>query len=46
LREHDLGIGTLLDYSPGDHQGLQRVYFTTIKQGRLLPMADWDRWAP
>jgi len=38
IRNFDLGIANTLSFSPGDHQGLDRVYFTQIKDGRLVRM--------
>ncbi len=46
LRDHDLGLDAPLDFSPGDHQGLGKVYFTTVREGSLLPLRDWSAWAP
>jgi ABC-type branched-subunit amino acid transport system substrate-binding protein len=38
IRNFDLGIANTLSFSPGDHQGLDRVYFTQIRGGRLVRM--------
>jgi ABC-type branched-subunit amino acid transport system substrate-binding protein len=35
IRNYDLGIANTLSFSPADHQGLERVYFTAIRQGRF-----------
>lgn len=40
IRDFDLGIANTLSFSPGDHQGLDRVYFTQIRDGRLVRMPD------
>ena len=40
IRNFDLGIANTLSFSPGDHQGLDRVYFTQIKDGRLVRIPD------
>ena len=31
----DLGIANLLSFSPSDHQGLERVYFTYLQDGKF-----------
>ena len=36
IRNFDLGIANTLSFSPDDHQGLDRVYFTQIREGRLV----------
>ena len=36
IRDYDLGIANALSFSPFDHQGLERVYFTRIKDGKFV----------
>jgi branched-chain amino acid transport system substrate-binding protein len=38
IRNYDLGIANTLSFSPDDHQGLDQVYFTRIRDGRLVLM--------
>jgi ABC-type branched-subunit amino acid transport system substrate-binding protein len=47
VRQLDLGIDVPVSFGPGKHQGLDRVYFTTVKDGRFVPLGeeDWKRWA-
>jgi branched-chain amino acid transport system substrate-binding protein len=40
----DLGIGAPVSFGEDRHQGLDVVYFTTVDQGRFVPIVDWDRW--
>jgi len=40
----DLGIGVNVDFSGGRHQGMNEVYFTTVRDGQFLPILDWRRW--
>jgi ABC-type branched-subunit amino acid transport system substrate-binding protein len=40
IRNYDLGIANPLSFSPQDHQGLERVYFTKIKGGRFVLLED------
>lgn len=39
----DLGIGTPVDFSE-TNQGLHRVYFTTVRDNKFLPVDDWEAW--
>jgi ABC-type branched-subunit amino acid transport system substrate-binding protein len=41
IRDHDLGIANPLSFSPEDHQGLERVYFTRIHNGKFILISDW-----
>jgi branched-chain amino acid transport system substrate-binding protein len=36
IRDYDLGIANALSFSPFDHQGLERVYFTRIEGGKFV----------
>ena len=36
IQKLDLGIANLLSFSPGDHQGLERVYFTHLQDGKFV----------
>ncbi len=36
IQNLDLGIDNLLSFSPRDHQGLERVYFTHLKNGKFV----------
>lgn len=44
VRTVDLGTETPVSYSANDHEGLEKVYFTTIEDGRFVPLSDWSRW--
>lgn len=41
----DLGLPSLISFGPANHQGLDTVYYTTIKDGRFVPLTDWKEWA-
>ncbi|MCE5242018.1 MAG: ABC transporter substrate-binding protein [Syntrophobacteraceae bacterium] len=43
IRQFDVGIAQPLDYGPKDHQGLKQVYFTRVKDGRFVPIDDWQQ---
>jgi hypothetical protein len=45
LRGFDLGIGEPISFGPKQHQGSDRVYYTTLHNDRFVPFADWDQWA-
>lgn len=41
----DLGIGRPVAFGPARHQGTDAVYFTTVTDGRIVPLTDWKRWS-
>ncbi len=46
LKDIDLGIDVTVSFGPDRHQGLNRVYFTTVRDGKFVPMLEeqWDSW--
>jgi ABC-type branched-subunit amino acid transport system substrate-binding protein len=46
LSEVDIGIDVPLRFGPARHQGLDRVYFTTVRDGKFVPMDErqWRAW--
>jgi ABC-type branched-subunit amino acid transport system substrate-binding protein len=40
----DLGIDEAVSFGRRKHQGLNRVYFSTVRDGRVVPLEDWKRW--
>ena len=46
LRDVDLGIGATVSFGPDRHQGLDRVYFTTVRKGKFVPIRQeqWEAW--
>lgn len=40
ITDYDLGIANRLSFSPSDHQGLERVYFTKIHENRFVLLND------
>ena len=40
IRKFDLGVGGRLSFSPTDHQGSDKVYFTRIENGRFVLMQE------
>jgi len=43
IRDFSLGLANTLTYGPGDHRGLQRVYFTKLDAGRFVLVTDWSQ---
>ena len=43
IKQFSLGIANPLNYSPTDHQGLHRVYFTQVRDGRLTIITNWEQ---
>lgn len=41
IQNYDLGIANILSFSPKDHQGLEKVYFTRIQNGKFIMITDW-----
>lgn len=44
VRTVDLGIGVPVSFSSDDHEGIETVYFTTVEDGRFVPLDDWSPW--
>ncbi len=40
IKEYDLGIGIPVSFGPNRHQGLDKVFLTTVEQGRFVPIAE------
>ncbi|MCE2518766.1 MAG: ABC transporter substrate-binding protein [Alphaproteobacteria bacterium] len=46
ITEYDLGIGEAVSFGPERRQGLQKVYYTVVDEGRFVPLHNWqDRFA-
>lgn len=43
IRDFDLGVGLDVSFGPDRHQGLERVYYTTVVNGRFVPVRNWSR---
>ena len=41
----DIGIDVPVSFSAERHQGLDRVYYTVVRDGRFHPLPDWRRFA-
>ena len=44
VRNFDLGIGENVSFGPDRRQGLQRVYYTVVQDGRFVTLEDWQGW--
>ena len=44
VRDFDLGIGEEVSFGPARRQGLQRVYYTVVRDGRFVTLDDWQTW--
>lgn len=42
IHDFSLGIANTLDFSPTDHQGFDRVYFTRFQDGKFVLISDWN----
>lgn len=45
IRDFDLGIGAPVSFGSGRNQGLDAIYYTTVQDGRVVPLRDWKEWA-
>lgn len=44
VRNIDIGIDERITFSNRKHQALDKVYYTTYKDGKFIPIADWSEW--
>ena len=44
IHDFDLGIKTPVSFGPEKNQGMDRVYFNTVENDRLVPITNWERW--
>jgi len=44
IKDYDIGIGVPVRFGKNRHQGLDQVYYTTVRRGRLVPIRDWSHW--
>ena len=42
VRDYDLGLGERVSFGPNRRQGLQRVYYTVVANGRFVALDDWQ----
>ena len=42
VRDFDLGVGEQVSFGPQRRQGLQRVYYTVVQNGRFVTLQDWQ----
>jgi ABC-type branched-subunit amino acid transport system substrate-binding protein len=43
IRNLDIGILAPVSFGIRKHQGLDKVYYTTVKDGRFVPLKEWER---
>jgi len=41
IKDLDLGINAPVSFNSQKHQGLDQVYYTTVKNGKFVPLTDW-----
>ena len=42
VRDFDLGVGERVSFSAERRQGLQRVYYTVVEDGRFVTLDNWE----
>ncbi len=45
IRDLDIGLDDPISFSRGKHQGLDKVYYTTVSGGQFVPLTNWNRWS-
>ena len=45
IHDVDVGMGRPITYGSGRNQGSDAIYYTTVRDGRFLPISDWKEWA-
>ena len=40
----DIGLRERVTFTATQHQALNRVYFTTVKEGEFVPLESWEGW--
>ncbi|WP_018124592.1 ABC transporter substrate-binding protein [Desulfovibrio oxyclinae] len=43
IRDLRIGESTRISFGPKDHQGMDRVFFTRLQDGRFIPFNSWDK---
>jgi len=43
IRDLRIGESTRISFGPKDHQGMDRVFFTRLQDGRFIPFSSWDK---
>lgn len=46
VTDYPLGSGLDISFGPSDHQGLDSIYFTRLRGGRIEPLDDWKGLLP
>jgi len=44
IKNLNIGIDEKISFSPSKHQALDKVYYTTYKNGKFVPIKDWSEW--
>ncbi|WP_304084162.1 ABC transporter substrate-binding protein [Maridesulfovibrio ferrireducens] len=45
IRDLDIGLNTPVSFGRGKHQGLDEIYYTTVSNGKFVPVRNWARWS-
>ena len=45
IRAFDLGMGPTVSFAAERNQGSDAIYYTTVEDGRFVPIRDWKEWA-
>ncbi|NQT56902.1 MAG: ABC transporter substrate-binding protein [Desulfobacteraceae bacterium] len=42
IKDLSIGIGQPINFGPEDHQGFDTIYFSQIKDGKIVLVTAWD----
>ena len=44
IKDLDIGMKSLVTFSRNKHQGLDKIYYTTVKDNHFIPIESWKVW--
>jgi hypothetical protein len=44
IHDFDLGMGKPVSFGAQRNQGSDAIYYTTVQDGRFVPIRDWKEW--
>ncbi|MFC1770447.1 ABC transporter substrate-binding protein [Candidatus Margulisiibacteriota bacterium] len=44
IKEYDIGIKDLISFGSPDKNALGKVYYTTVKNNKFVPIKSWSKW--
>jgi ABC-type branched-subunit amino acid transport system substrate-binding protein len=44
IKNFDLGIDVPISFAPDKHEALEKIYYTTLRAGKVVPLTSWQQW--